>query len=268
MQRPRPPITVIALIIVAVAGLFTQFLAAETAFALIGRTTLYSIFAALLIELAIVVDAIVVARNRNIIALAGLIIAMVVSAVYNYTLADLSSTDYVLRIWQKLALALGPLFALAAIGLALGEELYKYSLQLDAYEQDQEAYQASLREEGHERNQHQQRLARDQLAFDREQSRERAQFKMREEQLATRRAERWARKEKAAQHIPQDNGREAPSPIDELLTVVPHALDSIDAYETACIQHPALAKRITPKQLAARIDQSQRTARRWVARTR
>jgi len=274
MQKPSIPITIIALALVAAAGLITQFLAAEHAFGLIGRTTLYSVMAAVLIESAIVVDAVVVARNRNLLALVGLVLAMAVSAVYNYLLADTATVQYTLQLWQKLALAIGPLFAMVTIGLALGEELFNYGARLDAYNLEQaerdELVQTELQRDQRASATYQEQAERESADFERQLTREHQEHTLREERLATRRAERWARK--LAEQVPvaqlPDNGRDAPSAIDELLVHVPGALASIDAYEHACKQYPAIAARIKPKQLAARIDQSPRTARRWCARIR
>jgi len=281
VKKPGIPLTVVGLCIVAALGLVTQYLAAEHAFSLIGRTALYSYAAALLIESAIVVDAVVFSKNRNLIAGISLLVALVVSGVYNYTLADLSHADIALG--QKLALAIGPLIALTTIALALGEELYKWDLQRAEYAAEQASQKASqsaelekiarLAQEARDRaaaeTARAQRAARDeQVAWERElEERERA-AKLHSDELARRRAERWERKSTVPPDIPPDippSSNGSRSPLDELVKLSPHALENRRAFRSALVEHPEHREGITPKALAERTGQTERTARRWVS---
>lgn len=130
-EKPRPPATVWILSFLAALGLVAQFLAAEAAFSQTATSWLHSISAAALIEAAIVIDALVVVGSGNRIAALGLAVGVVVSGTYNYTQAASHST---LVGWQLYAQAIGPLAALASIGLALGYELRGYYAAVDAWE--------------------------------------------------------------------------------------------------------------------------------------
>ena len=278
VKKPGIPVTVIGLCTVAVLGLITQYLAAEHAFSLIGRTAMYSYVAALLIESAIVVDAVVFSKTRNLIAGVSLLVALGVSGIYNYTLADLSSADIALG--QKLALAIGPLIALATIALALGEELYKYDQVVQEWnvaEQDlQDAHDIAQERTERERASAQatERAAQnaqvqDREQWDREQEQHKLDVQLHEDALARRRAERWARKTEqimpiVAQVKPSANG----SALDELIKLSPGALENRRAFRNALTTHEHLAGTITPKALAERTGQTERTARRWVSDAR
>ncbi len=277
MNKPGLPITVIGLCAVAVLGLITQYLAAEHAFSLIGRTAMYSYAAALLIESAIVVDAVVFSKTRNLIAGVSLLVALGVSGIYNYTLADMSSADIVLG--QKLALAIGPLIALATIALALGEELYKYDQvvqEWDIAEQDlQDAHDIAQERTERERASVQatERAAQnaqvqDREQWDREQEQHKLDAQLHSDELARRRAERWARKAEITVQVDaptllgtSNNG----SALDELIKLSPGALENRRAFRNALTAHGHLAETITPTALAERTGHTERTARRWVS---
>jgi hypothetical protein len=180
MTKPNPSITIYLLTITAAAGLVAQFLAARAAFALITSNPIQPIAAAALIELAAVIDALVLARSRNPLAGAGLIVALVVSATYNYTQAAAAANG--LSTWQLYTLSIGPLAALVTIALALGQELRNHADDLAAWHQ--------IRED----------QRKDQLDYDRH-----------EERLARRRDERWLRTQ--PDRTPTDNGTGDRSPV-------------------------------------------------------
>ncbi len=280
VKKPGIPITVIGLCTVAVLGLITQYLAAEHAFSLIGRTAMYSYAAALLIESAIVVDAVVFSKTRNLIAGISLLVALGVSGIYNYTLADMSSADIVLG--QKLALAIGPLIALATIALALGEELYKYDQVVQEWKIAEQDLQDVHDREQSRLVQEQTRTvtaqratehaaAQDREQWDREQEQHKLDAQLHENALARRRAERWARKAEITVQVDaptllstSNNG----SALDELIKLSPGALENRRAFRNALTAHGHLVETITPKALAERTGQTERTARRWVSDAR
>jgi hypothetical protein len=140
MEKPKVPVTVIGLSLVCVAGLVALFLAARAAFATVAGAE-QAVAAALLIEAGAIWEAVTFARSRNKIALVGLVLSFLVSATYNYTQAAEVRPD--LEIWQLLALALGPLTALAFVSLALGEELRLYFERMEAWRAS-EAHKADL----------------------------------------------------------------------------------------------------------------------------
>ena len=280
MKKPGIPVTVIGLCAVAILGLVTQYLAAQHAFSLIGRTAMYSYVAALLIESAIVVDAVVFSKTRNLIAGVSLLVALLVSGVYNYTLADLSSADIALG--QKLALAIGPLIALTTIALALGEELYKYDRAVQEWSDAVEAERvdaqiiAKRAEDSQARTIVEQARAKQHAVDDHElwqrtMEEKRVAAQQHSDELARRRAERWARKLAQPEPVAEpvvvqhsDNG----TGLDELIQLSPGALENRRAFRDALALHEHLAGTITPKALAERTGQTERTARRWVSDTR
>lgn len=173
-QRPKPPLTVIALSLVVLAGLVALFLAAQHAFSTVaGREQ--AIAAALLIEVGTVAEALAFARSRNRIAGAGLLISFLVSASYNYTQAHDARPE--LAGFQLLALALGPLSALTFVSLALGAELRTWGLQVKEQEVEEDERRRCVVER---------REAKE---------REELEYRRREERLVVRRLERWERRE-------------------------------------------------------------------------
>lgn len=205
MSKPSRPITVIPLALVACAGLVAQFMAARSAFDLITASPAHSIAAAMLIEAATVVEALVFVRSGNRWAAGGLGLTMAVSATYNYTQA--SNAGAGLGEWQLVAMSIGPLAALVSVGLALGDELRKYESVLvewravqDEIAQDEaaalrrETIQAERQVEDERRWQRQLEQQRLAAEFERQAQLQASQLK--EEGLALRRAERASRQEK------------------------------------------------------------------------
>lgn len=250
MNKPSLPLTIPILALVAVAGLVAQFLAAEAAFSLIAQSGIHAFAAALLIESAVVVDALVAARSRNPLAIIGLVIALLASGVYNYMLAAHADTS--LNMVELVALAIGPLAALASIGLVLGEEVYDYESTRQKWqdaEQDlvrHEATQSVTTAQAVQRTLDRER--QDQIVFERSLVLQRQEHELHEQQLATRRAERWARKKRAA-------------------TPVLASLRTRDMFLIAVQSHPELAK-ITPRELARATGHTARVAGEWIAEAR
>lgn len=250
MSKPSLPLTIPILSIVAIAGLIAQFLAAEAAFSLIAQSGVHAFAAAFLIESAVVVDALVAARSRNPLAIIGLVIALLASGVYNYMLA--AHADATLNIFELVALAIGPLAALASIGLVLGEEIYEYE---SAHQKWQDAEKDLVKHEAAQSVTTAQAVQRtldherqNQIAFERSLVLQRQEHELHENKLATRRAERWARKQQVA---------------------VP-ALASLrtrDMFLVAVQSHPELTK-TAPRELARATGQTARVAGEWIAEAR
>lgn len=249
-QAPKLPITITALALVATSGLVAQFLAAEGAFDLVQRGPAYSFAAALLIEASVVVDALVLARSRNPLALVGLIIALIVSGIYNYILAA-SSTD--LGLVPLLALAIGPLAALASIGLALGEEIYAYEERLAAWHEEQRQTQAqtSAQQRRRKREEHEARRRLELRHYE---------LQLKDERAAQRRA-RAATDRTLTEH--SDSDRTPTGHSDNGRT-----LDRTWPDKAAFLSDNDRPDNLNAQQLAAMTGISTRSARRWLADAR
>lgn len=134
MGKPEMPISVWLLGLVVGVGLVALFLAARAAFGTVAGKE-QAVAAALLIEAGTVVEALAVARSRNRIAGAGLVISFLVSVSYNVT--QVVDVRPGLEMWQILAFGVGPLSALTFISLALGEEVRLYGLRVDEWKSSQ-----------------------------------------------------------------------------------------------------------------------------------
>jgi hypothetical protein len=258
MDKPKTPVTIYALALVAVAGLVAQFLAAENAFALVGRGLAYSVAAALLIETAVVVDGLVFARSRHPVAGAGLLIALAVSGIYNYAQAHAAAPE--LHPLVLSALAVGPLAALVSVGLALGEELYHYEQSLTEWEAEQHKAELLKRREREARTRQRQQLDEQERAFERELDRRRLEHKLKEERLATRRRERWERRTMTGQMT------------DDRTVTGQMAGNRTDGRrwpdKDAFLSDPDRPDDLTAGQLSEMAGVSGRTARRWLAEVR
>lgn len=249
MTKPNRPSTIPALALVALAGLVAQFLAARAAFALVSSDSFHPFFAALLIEAAVVADALATSRTRNEIALGGLILALVVSAIYNYAAAHSVAPD--LHQVVKIALAVGPVLALASVGLALGEEVWRYEERVVEWQVQQDAAQAQADED-------RRRFEREQAALDREHERK--------EQRRARLAQQKLERELALSDQVSPGGQP-----DRTLTgqgasdrsPVPRWPD-----KGAFLADTDRPEDLTYESLAEMAGVSQRTARRWLAAAR
>jgi hypothetical protein len=258
MNKPTKPITIYPLALVAVAGLAAQFLAARSAFDLITSNPYHSIAAALLIEAATVVEALVFVRSRNAWAALGLVLTVIVSATYNYVQAV--NADAGLSSWQLIAMAVGPLAALVSVGLALGDELRRYENALMEWRLEQEAIaqeeadllrRATLKAE---------RAAQDEMRWQRqlEQRRLEAELErqaqlqatqLREEGLARRRAERAERKKTDTTKTRHESDRMTDAP---RWRDMAHFLNDTDRPDD-----------LKPPRIAELAQVSLRTAQRW-----
>ncbi len=202
MNKPTRPITVIPLALVAAAGLVAQFLAAVTAFDLITDNHWQAVGAALVIEGATVVEALVFIRSRNGYAGLGLLVTMLSSGIYNFTQADKAGAD--LGLPQLIAMSVGPLGALVSVGLALGDELRKYESALVEWqaiqaELAQDAADLLRREtikserEAQEEKRWQRQLEQQRFAGELERQAQLQATQLKEKGLALRRAEKAAR---------------------------------------------------------------------------
>lgn len=142
--RPKPPLQLWLLAIICLAGLAALGQAAYSAFLLVA-TPGQALFAALLIEAGLIVEALaLVKRPRSLAPWLGLAISYAVSGIYNYTQASLALSE--LGQVAIIALALGPLSALAAVALTLGLELRAYQEALDAWREARAAWQTKQQE--------------------------------------------------------------------------------------------------------------------------
>lgn len=123
-EKPRPQVQLWLLLFITIGGLIALFLAAYHAFQLVASPP-QAFFAALLIEVGLVVEAIaLINRPKTFFPWAGLIIGFIVSGSYNYTQAAKAGQG--LGGFELFALAFGPLSALAFVSLTLGNELRAY----------------------------------------------------------------------------------------------------------------------------------------------
>lgn len=133
-EKPQPQAQLWLLLFITVGGLVALFLAAYHAFQLVASPP-QAFFAALLIEVGLVVEAIaLINRPRTFFPWAGLIIGFIVSGSYNYTQAAKAGQG--LGGFELLALAFGPLSALAFVSLTLGNELRAYQEKGAEWEKD------------------------------------------------------------------------------------------------------------------------------------
>lgn len=123
-EKPRPQVQLWLLLFITIGGLIALFLAAYHAFQLVASPP-QAFFAALLIEVGLVVEAIaLINRPKTFFPWAGLIVGFIVSGSYNYTQAAKAGQG--LGNFELFALAFGPLSALAFVSLTLGNELRAY----------------------------------------------------------------------------------------------------------------------------------------------
>ena len=127
ISRPRPSAALWLLAGLTAVGLAALFLAAYAAFRHI-MPWVQAVFAALLIEAGMVVEAIALIRGRNWLAAIGLVISLAVSGTYNFIQAQTAGAG--LHPVMLLALALGPLSALTFLAMATGRELSHYEIQV------------------------------------------------------------------------------------------------------------------------------------------
>ena len=276
-KRPSPPITVWPLALVALAGLVAQYSSARAAFSLITVNGWHATGAALVIEGATVVEALVFIRSRNGYAALGLVVTMLASGVYNYTQASTAGAD--LGQWQLIAMSVGPLGALVSVGLALGDELRKHEGALVEWQtvQDeisQEAASALRRvtiqaerqaddQRRWERQLEQQRL---QAELERENAAQAARIK--EEGLARRRAEAAARRAEKKQAVSErpvsahgDNGHSVTGQWTGRWA-------DMASFVTDVADNPALVDGMSGAQFSQLTGKPKSTARRWLREAR
>jgi len=246
--KPKPQTTLVILAAIAAAGLIAQLIAAQHAFDLLQRGLIYSAAAAILIEAATVGEAIVALRYGDRLAAALLLITLAVSGIYNYAQAQAAAPQ--LAFVVKAALAIGPLLALLSVGLLLGAELREYETRLAAWRQAQEAHQA-------EQLAADRRRQADEIAFQRDLQRRQLDHQLKEQALATRRAERHARRTLTGQ---PDSER---SP-DRTATAPPGQWPD----KAAFLADPDRPTDLSSPELADLAGISDRTARRWLADAR
>lgn len=175
-MKPRLSASFWLLCLLAGVGLVALFLAAYHAFAQVMEPYQAG-FAALLIEAGMVSEAIALARGNRLAAV-GTVISLVVSGTYNYVQVDAAKK---LEGWPLYALALGPLFALAFLALAIGQELREYEAQLANWQAQEQHVQALANDQAqawaHERAQA--RQAADQARIEAQAKQELEQERMR-----------------------------------------------------------------------------------------
>lgn len=139
IDKPRPHFQLVALSIIAVCGLTALFFAAFASFRIATGNTSQAFFAALLIEVGLLVEALsLINRPKTLYPWLGLFIAFIVSGTYNWYQAHQHTleTGVIISGWTLFALAFGPLSALAAIALTMGSELREYQNKVSAWVED------------------------------------------------------------------------------------------------------------------------------------
>lgn len=124
LPSPNPGVSTWLLSVLVVVGLIALFIAALDAFAQIMEWY-QAVFAALLIEMGLVIEAMAFIRKKSILALCGLVISVSVSLTYNYIQASVAGAEIISDV-ELIALAVGPLSALVFVALTLGNELKQH----------------------------------------------------------------------------------------------------------------------------------------------
>lgn len=140
IPRPQAGITVHLMAVLVAVGLAALFVAAYTAFDKV-MPSVQAVFAATLIEAALIIEALALIRGRNKLALVGLIVSLSVSGIYNYIQVTAEAAAEGLTGWPLLiALSLGPLAALVSLSLALGDELRKHEMTVTEWQEKRQAH--------------------------------------------------------------------------------------------------------------------------------
>lgn len=145
ISRPKIGIVVYLLFGILVTGFVALFMAADFAFQQVTQSRVQAVFAALLVEAGMVIDAIAVLRaarlRDNWPAALGLAVSLVVSGTYNYVQASkVGALHSVTQPWQLWTLALGPLSALMFLALAVGSELRLHEQKVATWEADRQTW--------------------------------------------------------------------------------------------------------------------------------
>lgn len=166
IERPHPPITVWLLSPVIVIGLVVLGIAAFTAFSQVMTSPLQAGFAAALIEISAIVEALSFVRGRNWVGAGGLVASLVISVTYNYIQAATTGrTNGVTNWWQLGTLALGPLAALTFLSLTLGQEMRRHEARVAQWQAGRAAWRKE-QAEVHRKEQdrlHQEQLEREEV---------------------------------------------------------------------------------------------------------
>ena len=140
VQKPSLSIVVYGLLALAIIGLIAMGIAAHTAFSQVAQP-LQAVFAAILIEAVMVIEAITIIR-RNWWAAGGILISLTVSVTYNYIQAQQAGKLHGLTdSWQLFTLAVGPISALLFLALTIGHELSEHDKRIKAWEKDRQKWQ-------------------------------------------------------------------------------------------------------------------------------
>jgi len=131
IDKPRPSIQLVLLAVITIFGLTALFFAAFASFQISTGNVAQAFFAAILIEVGLAVEAMaLIKRPKSPFPWIGLILAFLVSGVYNWYQVEIHTqpNQIALSPVVLLALALGPLSALAAVSLTLGNEIREYQI--------------------------------------------------------------------------------------------------------------------------------------------
>jgi hypothetical protein len=140
IPKPRWPLSLWLLMVTLGVGLAALFLAAFHAFDEV-MPTVQAVFAAALIEVGVVVEAISLVRGRNRLALVALSVSLVVSGTYNYIQVEIAGKNAgITDTWQLFTLALGPLSALTFLAMAAGKEMSEHDARVAAWQTDRQAW--------------------------------------------------------------------------------------------------------------------------------
>jgi hypothetical protein len=141
IEKPKMSFVVYLLGTVIVFALIALGIASFTAFNKIADFW-QAFFSALTIEVAGIVEAMALARGKNKIGFAGMVLTLLVSGTYNYIQAEQAGrlsgiTDQ----WQLGSLALGPLFALTVLSLTVGKEIRNHEDRVQKWGRDRQNWE-------------------------------------------------------------------------------------------------------------------------------
>lgn len=248
-SKPGPSAQLIGLSALAVAGLLALWLAAFAAFSNIASWP-QAAAASTLIEAGLIIEALAWMRWRSQFALTGLIASLLVSGTYNYLQADQAAE---ISLWPLLALALGPLVALATVALALGDALTQYQLSIDKWEAERSVWTAARQTELDAEEARQQQRRED--AEDEERG-----YRRKQDELARKRAEK--RKTKSKPKV-TESYRQPSATLPETVAAFP---ETLAAFREAVAEGAVSPDELTGKEIERLTEGTvkERTARNWL----
>lgn len=121
--EPETPAAVYILSTVLIVGLIALFIAAFYAFKQTQEPA-QALFSAFLIEAGAIAESFALIKRKDLIAVIGLLVSVLVSGTYNYIQSErIGLNNGLTDQWQLITLALGPLFAFVFTALSTGKQL-------------------------------------------------------------------------------------------------------------------------------------------------